>query len=138
MNSFIYMILKYANILCLKLLYYKEMIIIIYTEVLYGIKEYLSNRKQYVIINGSQLNYQDIISSVLQGPVIVSISSLIYIHDLHKCILKYTLSISHFADGANIRFSFMSLSLIHSCPCQKCGSLISTQSPNLMDEYSEF
>ena len=63
-------------------------------------KSYLSNRKQYVSINGFDSNEMDIEHGVPQGSVLGPLLFLLYINDLHLTIqncLTY-----HFADDTNL------------------------------------
>ena len=56
---------------------------------------YLSNRKQRVIINGTNSDYQPILSGVPQGSVLGPLLFLIYINDLEKGVIS---SVKFFAD----------------------------------------
>ena len=62
-------------------------------------KSYLSDRKQFVSINGYNFNLMPVDCGVSQGPVIRPLLFLIYINDLEKAI-QYC-KVHHFADNTN-------------------------------------
>ena len=61
---------------------------------------YLSNRKQFVSINGYKSNLADVKCGVPQGSILGPLLFLIYISDLHAAI-KYS-EVHHFADDTNL------------------------------------
>ena len=61
---------------------------------------YLSNRKQFVSINGYKSNLADVKCGVPQGSKLGPLLFLIFINDLHAAI-KYS-EVHHFADDANL------------------------------------
>ena len=61
---------------------------------------YLTNRKQFVSINGFNSNKQLMNYGVPQGSVLGPLLFLVYINDLHKAI-KYS-TVHHFADDTNL------------------------------------
>ena len=63
-------------------------------------KSYLSNRSQYVSIQGYDSDIKEIKHGVPQGSVLGPLLFLIYINDLHKSI-RYS-SVYHFADDTNL------------------------------------
>ena len=63
-------------------------------------KSYLSNRKQYVSINGYDSNLADVKFDVPQGSVLGPLLFLIYINDLNQT-LKFSKA-HHFADDTNL------------------------------------
>ena len=67
-------------------------------------QNYLSNRKQRVVINGSESKWEDIKSGVPQGSVLGPLLFLVYINDLEKG-LKST--VNFFADDTSL------LSVVH-------------------------
>ena len=66
------------------------------------LKSYLSNRKQYVTINGHDSDKTEIIHGVPQGSVLGPLLFTIYINDMHKCIRNSTSF--HFADDTNLLY----------------------------------
>ena len=63
-------------------------------------KSYLSNRKQYVSINGYDSNLADVKFGVPQGSVLGPLLFLIYINDLNQA-LRFC-KVHHFADDTNL------------------------------------
>ena len=63
-------------------------------------KSYLSNRKQYVYLNGESSSIEDIISGVPQGSVLGPLLFLLYINDLPN--ISNTLKFFLFADDTHI------------------------------------
>ena len=63
---------------------------------------YLSNRKQFVSINGVDSTLESIEHGVPQGSVLGPLLFLIYINDLHECIHNST--VRHFADDTNLLY----------------------------------
>ena len=61
---------------------------------------YLSNRKQFVSINGYKSNLADVKWGVAQSSILGPLLFLIYINDLHAAI-KYS-EVHHFADDTNL------------------------------------
>ena len=72
------------------------------------IKSYLSNRKQYVSVNGSNSNLLPITCGVPQGSVLGPLLFLIYINDLPNASKKLTFYL--FADDTNIYYESQDLS----------------------------
>ena len=64
---------------------------------------YITNRKQYVSINGNDSALQTLSYGVPQGSVLGPLLFLIYINDLHLAIPHST--VHHFADDTNLLFS---------------------------------
>ena len=65
-----------------------------------GFRSYLSNRKQYVSINGHEASLASVLYVVPQGSVLGSLLFLIYINDLNQAI-KFCKG-DHFADDTNL------------------------------------
>ena len=63
-------------------------------------KSYLSDRRQFVFINGFNSDYAMLIHGVSQGSVLGPIIFLIYINDLNHAV-KYC-KVHHFADDTNL------------------------------------
>ena len=83
-----------------KILYQKLQNIGISGKLLDWIKSFLSSRKQVVSVDGFLSYVADVISGVPQGTVLGPLLFLIYINDIHKCVLNST--ISSFADDTRI------------------------------------
>ena len=65
-------------------------------------ESYLTNRKQFVNINGTNSDQGFIKHGVPQGSVLGPLLFLIYINDLHKCIKNS--NTYHFADDTNLLY----------------------------------
>jgi len=65
-------------------------------------RSYLTNRQQYVSINGIDSNTTTTLHGVPQGSVLGPLLFLIYINDLHTCIRNS--STFHFADDTNLLY----------------------------------
>ena len=63
-------------------------------------KSYLSNRSQYVSIQGFDSDVKEIKHGVPQGSALGPLLFLIYIYDLHKAIINS--AVYHFADDTNL------------------------------------
>ena len=72
---------------------------------------YLSERKQYVSVNGHISDYLDIFCGVLQGSVLGPLLFLIYINDLPN--VSKLLSFYLFDDDTNIYFEANDLVSLH-------------------------
>ena len=53
-------------------------------------ESYLSNRKQYVDVNGTKSEEKDLLLSVIQGSILGPILFLCYINDFHRCTSLFT------------------------------------------------
>ena len=73
-------------------------------------KSYLTNRQQFVSINGYNSSKQPMVYGVPQGSVLGPLLFLIYINDLNKAI-KFSKT-HHFADDTNLLFADNSLKKI--------------------------
>ena len=76
------------------------------------IKSYLSNRKQFVSINGFDCTLRDIICGVPQGSSLGPLLFLIYINDFRLCLDKT--ETGHFADDTFILYASNKLGQIES------------------------
>ena len=68
-------------------------------RVLIWIREYLSNRRQCVVINGEKSNYREVTSGIPQGSVIGTLLFLLFINDLPDNIVNL---IKLFADDTKL------------------------------------
>ena len=66
------------------------------------IRSYLTNRRQFVSINGSNSTERSVKHGVPQGSVLGPLLFLIYINDLHNCIKNS--KTRHFADDTNLLY----------------------------------
>ena len=78
------------------------------------LKSYLSDRKQFVSINGYNSNLMPIERGVLQGFVLGPLLFLIYVNDLHRAI-QYC-NVHHFADDTNFFHTSKSLKTLNKQP----------------------
>ena len=76
-------------------------------------KSYLSNRNQYVSINGYDSNLADVKFGVPQGSVLGPLLFLIYINDLNQA-LKFC-KVHHFADDTNLLHFSKSIYRLNKC-----------------------
>ena len=67
------------------------------------LKSYLSNRKQFVNLNGENSKNENISCGVPQGSILGPLLFTIYINDMHRVVTSSI--IHHFADDTNILFS---------------------------------
>ena len=66
------------------------------------IEEWLSGRKQRVVLNGKESNWADVLSGVPQGSVLGPILFLIYINDIDDAIDIVTTFMKKFADDTKV------------------------------------
>ena len=74
-------------------------------------KSYLSDRKQFVSINGHNLNLTSVLYGVPQGSVLGPLLFLIYINDLNQFI-KFC-KVHHFVDDTNILYFSKSITKLN-------------------------
>ena len=74
------------------------------------IRSYLSNRKQFVSINGFVSETRNICCGVLQGSSLGPLLFLIYINDFRFCL--QTAEIGHFADDTFIMYNSLKVKTI--------------------------
>ena len=66
------------------------------------LKSYLTNRQQFVSINGQDSDNEFILHGVPQGSVLGPLLFTIYVNDMHRCIKNSTTF--HFADDTNLLY----------------------------------
>ena len=93
-------------------------------DVLLWLKEFLSNRKQKVNVNGSSSEWCDIISGVPQGSVIAALLFVIFINDLPEKLKSY---IFMFADDLKFFHQILDIS----------DTEIMQEDLNLLNEWSK-
>ena len=71
------------------------------------IKSYLTSRYQYVSVHGHSSQLSSLKHGVPQGSVLGPLLFLVYINDLHKCIIHS--NVFHFADDTSLLYSNKSL-----------------------------
>ena len=67
------------------------------------LKSYLSNRNQYVDLNGSSSNYEKVTCGVPQGSILGPLLFILYINDMHRALEKCITH--HFADDTNLLYA---------------------------------
>ena len=72
------------------------------TELISWIKNWLSNRKQRVLVNGEYSEWLDVVSSVVQGSVLGPILFVIYINDIDMCLEDMEGFMPKFADDTKV------------------------------------
>jgi hypothetical protein len=84
------------------------------------LKNYLSDRQQYTVVNNVSSNMGEIKCGVPQGSVLGPLLFLIYINDINKAVPKNELNI--FADDTNLFISGPTISLVEKTAndCLKC------------------
>jgi len=68
-------------------------------QILRWVEDWLSNRKQRVILNGSMSSWCSVVSGVPQGSVLGPLSFLVYINDIADCV---TSNLLKFADDTKL------------------------------------
>ena len=74
------------------------------------VQSYLTNRKQFVSLNGSKSKNESISCGVPQGSILGPLLFIIYINDMHRAVLSSV--VHHFADDTNLLFSSKNPKLI--------------------------
>ena len=94
-------------------------------------KSFLSNRKQFVSINGFDSSHLEIKCGVPQGSTLGPLLFLLYINDLRYSLKYYTAS--HFADDTSIIYSSNHLKTIETNLNfdQRCVGMVEIQSLNV-------
>ena len=101
-------------------------------------KSYLSDRKQFVSINGYNSDLMPVDCGVPQGSVLGPLLFLIYINDLHKAI-QYC-KVHHFADDTNLFHASMSvknLNKLVNCVMKDLSKWLSANKISLNVEKTE-
>lgn len=75
------------------------------------VASYLTNRNQFVLINGFNLALADTFSGVSEVSIFCPLLFLVYINDLHHAI-KYS-KVHHFADDTNLMNFQASIKMIN-------------------------
>ena len=69
-------------------------------NILKTLRDFLSCRKQQVVLNGQHSSWDNVIAGVPQGSILGPLLSLIYINDLYL-----SLNCKHFADDTSLFFN---------------------------------